>query len=657
MNAETMESVALELIREGAPGGQALSALTRYLALCGNHAPEAFCVTLDHLDFLRKREAWRATREHTAASELAALRGDAVGALARDVTRLLGSLSCLTHEVSAAVSREGGRRTINLRLVLPPLELAALPFELAESTRGLPGVGQPLSLQNEHPVVITRETHRVAPRGVRWPTEPRVLFAWASPPGAGASRVPFERHLLALTHALGPWLSDARDASRWLRVLSNATLDDLREAWAGGRFTHVHILTHGVEREGSTALDRSFALVFDDGSGGAELVDGERLASALAQGGSSGHRPTVVTLASCDGGGVGSVFGGGASVAHHLHAEGVPLVVASQLPLSFEASVIMTEVLYEALLQGRDPRHALHELRRRLRVGGVHPWEWASVVAYAALPDDLSKQLRGVTFQRMFTAVDLRLDRVARGEGGAADRAVIDDFVGRIERAAREAPLRERVEAHDYLGSVALRWIDVRVREALDRGVHATREALADAAPLTSTGIEAAASRAQRHFREVLARRPGAFWAANVVNELGWLLGREYDGATHDVVRWHSDMALSSSDERRRSMGEITALSLDLMEVLLERGVDPAGRARARFDSVVSAGGLVGYKSYRARRVVERFAAWSRYRLAAYECPDALREGGDALERLAQDLVRQADGLQVPRHWPRNTRG
>ena len=71
--------------------------------------------------------------------------------------------------------------------------------------------------------------------------------------------------------------------------------------------------------------------------------------------------PTVVTIAACDSGSVGSGVGAGASIAHALHEAGIPLVVASQFPQSFAGSVVMTEVLYEGLRRGATPQSNLRK--------------------------------------------------------------------------------------------------------------------------------------------------------------------------------------------------------------------------------------------------------------------------------------------------------
>src|SRR4029077_6660898 len=87
-------------------------------------------------------------------------------------------------------------------------------------------------------------------------------------------------------------------------------------------------------------------------------------------------RPAVVTLASCNSGNVGSVTGVGASIGHALHEAGIPMVIASQFPLSFGGSVMLVQELYQGLLWGEDPRKLLVGLRRRLhsQFRDCHDW-------------------------------------------------------------------------------------------------------------------------------------------------------------------------------------------------------------------------------------------------------------------------------------------
>ncbi len=650
-----MESITLELIREGSPEGQVLSSLTRYFAICGNQAPETFSVPLTHLDFVRRREAMRdATREVDPRWE--ALRRQAIQQLGRDVSQLVASLKCLAHELSAAPTRADS--SVHLRVVMSPLELAALPLELAEGASGMPGPGQALLTQRERPVVITRETRRVAPNDIQWPQRPKVLFAWSAPIEHGRRKsVPWKEHLIALTRSLRPWLSaDGVGHESSMRVLEHATIGRLQDLCAKERFTHVHILAHGVERDDGSALERTYDLAFEDTDGSLEHVDGARLASALTSGACRSEPPTVVTLASCDAGQVGSILGGDASIAHKLHADGIPFVVGAQLPLSYRASVVMAEVLYDELLRGGDPRCALHALRRRLRVEGEHEWEWASIVAYASLPDKLEEQLLAVATKRERAAIDLVLERAKKSAPSPIDPADLDRLDHYEQKAlvrSVEGTIKDRAEAHDYLGSMALRWVDLLIDgHAVARDLNGS----AETAPISTWDVWTAVARASNHFRELHRLSPGSFWAANVANELQWFIHGRYDDVVDCAVRVEAGRALRSDEAGRRENGRITLFSIDLMHVLMPRTEgkhpwawrrSPAQSAWDLFWNVMRKDGPRSTEAARMRRVAERFLRWTRYLSKQGASRDVKYE---ALWNLGDELVAKFQDRD-PKRW------
>ena len=150
----------------------------------------------------------------------------------------------------------------------------------------------------------------------------------------------------------------------------------------------------------------SYGLVLRDEDGVADVVSGERFVSAITR---VGHRPTVVTIASCDSGNVGSVVIPGASFAHALHQAGVPLVVASQFPLSMEGSVPLAARLYEGLLWGEHPLRVLQQARAELHARYNTNWhDWASLVVYEALPPALDEQLDALRYSQAKRAIERR---------------------------------------------------------------------------------------------------------------------------------------------------------------------------------------------------------------------------------------------------------
>jgi hypothetical protein len=410
-----MRTITLELVRHGPAHNQLLSPLTQYLALCENQPAVTLQLPVEHNQMLYRLSA------------LAYQMGEKprefqLRDMAQMLSELLGRIPGLTADMNRVDHGAGDDCATHLRLVLSASELALLPFELALSPIGLPGAGQPLLLQSLAPVTITRETRRVAEQSVTWPDRNKVLFAVASPPKYPSP--PAAAHLLALRRALEPWVGtrpaaengdvDNARLNRHLKVLTDVSLDKIEAACADGSFTHVHILAHGVEyREG---YDTRFGLVLHDSAhpmGEADIVSGERLATALRASRklSSGQlsRPAVVTLASCYGAGVASVTGVGASIAHALHADGIPMVIASQFPLSFGGSVLMVQTLYEGLLAGEDPRRLLIDLRRALHTQFSKEHDWASITAYSSLPPDFESQLADVQIKRARKSIEVAL--------------------------------------------------------------------------------------------------------------------------------------------------------------------------------------------------------------------------------------------------------
>lgn len=420
-----MRTITLELLRHGPPHNQLLSPLTDYLALCENHSAVSWHVPFEHNQMLyRLRALSYQMGEEPREFQMVDT--------ARTLGELLGKIPGLTAALNRQEAGEARRngdcdsdRVTHLRLILSASELALLPFELAMAPSGFPGAGQPLLLQSQQPVCITRETRRVAEEFIVWPKRPRVLFAYASPPGF--EPVPAEAHLLALRRALIPWLAlpdDLSEQERFervaqrLTVIPDASVATLEAACASGQYTHVHILAHGVEARNDYDVRYGLALHSGVEAAGHEVVSGERLASILRapkrdEPGCFTH-PAVVTLASCNSGNVGTVTGVGASIGHALHEAGVPLIVASQFPLSFGGSVMLVQDLYEGLLWGEDPRKLLVALRRRLHARFRTTHDWASLTAYASLPPDFDTQLAEAGIQQAMRSIDNALQMADR---------------------------------------------------------------------------------------------------------------------------------------------------------------------------------------------------------------------------------------------------
>ena len=446
-NAKT---VSLELLRDGPSHNQLLSPLTVYLAACQNRPPESLRLAIEHRDFLRwqggltyadgglgKRGRAREASAESAPRGSSRSRLDAIDDATKAVTGVLGSIRALIAELA---SEPCDWRHIHL--VLDAAELGALPFELAHAAPGLMVEGERLFLQQNARVTLTRQTRRVANSVVDWPVRPRILCVVAD------GDLPVDAHVLALRQAIDPWIgwndSDSfetpgidrapraevsdeqreenpetlrenrrREAQQMLTVIVGASLEDVSRETRTTQYTHVHILAHGAPLDDVGPGQTLYGLCFRGERGGMDVVDGDRLESALRSTHACSH-PTVVTVATCEGASVsGGILGPGASVAHALHAKGIPLIVSAQFPLTKGASAIFTEMMYAGILRGEDPRKVVHAIRRELFVAYPDTHDWASLVVYASFPPDLDVQLRRVGMAAEKLAIETAVERMS----------------------------------------------------------------------------------------------------------------------------------------------------------------------------------------------------------------------------------------------------
>lgn len=381
-----MRSQLIEFFRFNAQATGILRKGDRYLLVQGDEPACEVCVTIEHADFMELLDLLRYGRQADDAG-----RQRALSELANAVNAMLGS-----------VAPPPG--ALQVDLVTNAAELAALPFELAADANG-----NPIFAVSDPPLILTRRVRRGS-HGERpvWWSKPRVLFAVASPPGAG-DPVPFESHLDALRAALKPWIEPLKgfpeaipDERSVLKVLREASPEGIRQAAQaaideGHPFTHLHILAHGCaigtgwkQRFGLAMHDRQDASQLARISPGDLCAELEPIAEHLV----------VVTLAACDGGNQANSIAGGGSMAHELHSSGIPVVVASQFPLTFAGSADFTRVFYRRMLVGDDVRDALQATRSDLHQKYAQiGHDWASLVAYVQLPEDYQDRLATVGLQ------------------------------------------------------------------------------------------------------------------------------------------------------------------------------------------------------------------------------------------------------------------
>ncbi|MBD2753434.1 CHAT domain-containing protein [Spirosoma validum] len=399
-------SVAVELLRTGTPYNQNLSPSLTYLALCGDNPPADFQIKLEQFSFNRYLRLLRYNARNgdmsiqQARSELQAI-----------ITRIFDDIPALQEAEFRQI-----KGWLHLRLVMTPLELTMLPFELVLTPKNFQDASNSSSLLNaERFTTITREVRQVTPKKYTWPAKARILFVWAAP----ENTVPASEHLERLKSAILPWVCPDKnnpepeaDYSPLLTELPEASLSKLQAAIQEAvnqnfPYTHVHILAHGTPIDDPDTGPR-FALALhldkkrnDFSDRKTDAVDGDRLAAALLLNqGNHTNFPAVVTIAACDSGNEGTNLVPGGSLAQVLHQSGVPYVLASQFPLSKTGSIRLVEDFYPRLLQGEDPRMALYFSREAVVQPDIH--DWASLIAYARFPDDFDQQLKDVQLKAAF---------------------------------------------------------------------------------------------------------------------------------------------------------------------------------------------------------------------------------------------------------------
>jgi hypothetical protein len=319
--------------------------------------------------------------------------------------------------------------------VLNANELGLLPFELL-----LDGAGGPCFASRERPVVLTRRIRQAfIGQKEHWPTVPRVLFAYANPGYGHFPEVPWREHLDALAWALRPWTGGgASDPghSGVLTELPDASFESLsqtlREAdsGSGGKtprpYTHVHLLAHGALLPDP--------LIPNNPEYAVALCSADRQPTrfqqitSLLQG--LERKPFVVSYMICDSANNFNPLREERNITQVTHEVGVPIVVGSQLPLTFSGSCQIVEGLYGGILNGRDVRSALHEVRCRLYEKKDTGHDWLSLVSYVRLPEGYEDYLEESVLVRELAAlrtIGRRVDALL--ENPASTRDEYDEVI------------------------------------------------------------------------------------------------------------------------------------------------------------------------------------------------------------------------------------
>ena len=506
---------------------------------------------------------------------------------------------------------------LQLDLVVNPAEVAAMPFEAAVDKEG-----QPLFARPDAMLVITRRVrHQFAENRVRWPASPRVLYAWAAPPGA--SDVPSEDHESALRSVLKPWIpigqkpGSVPGPNDVLTILPEASLEKLTETCRDSAqskipFTHVHLLAHGYPVEEGPRQHFGMALHAADGD--LRAVTPEELGTALSP--LVGHT-VVVTLATCDAGNLTNTITSKRSIAHELHELGFPIVVASQFPFTKTGATSMVNTFYESLLGGSDVRRALHKTRVALyenRNKTGH--DWASLVGYARLPEGYTDHLFEVRLECVLASLKTMQswsDTLVK-EGGDTALSAFDDVaaqlkarieslqesLGEAEKAGRRDTLNENM---GLLGSAEKRLAELCfVRAGLGDSAHwqpLMRDALA---------------RSRDWYRKSSEINLSHHWT--LVQALS--LEAALDGRLADPGMWHAAVIAAKIDQRNTDPRAVIWAIGSLVELYLlaslagqDPGSDSAPKALAEMKALVRGQlGGDGFPLESMERQLLRYVNW-----------------------------------------------
>jgi hypothetical protein len=360
-------STTIEFFRFGDEPGVLLKG-NKYIRTCGYQKPaDQVCVRIEPRDFRRSLNQLRYGPNRTPDSEAAA-------------QQLLGAEAewflpmPLIADVKAALHQ--------IDIVTHASELRAYPFEAIYANAS----GACLESAATGMIVTRRIRSEFSYSVPPWPEVPSVLFVHAQV-DHDLSQDLIEKHRQALCDALAPWGNRQDLEKKKLLVIEMIkSVQDLERARTRGNFSYIHILAHGarVAEEDMEEHESEWGLRL--GRADSEAASPKAVAGALKL---CKDHPLVVTLAACDSASSGPELGN-SSLVETLHRNGVPVVIASQFPLTQPGSVTLTKEFYRLLLSGADVRLALHAarvaLRREARGVGERRHDWLSLVGYVRLP-------------------------------------------------------------------------------------------------------------------------------------------------------------------------------------------------------------------------------------------------------------------------------
>lgn len=325
-------------------------------------------------------------------------------------------------------------------------ELRAYPFEAIYATDAayLDSVDKGMVLTRR---IRSEFSYTVPP----WPEVPSILFVHAQI-DHDLSQELIDQHRNALVAALAPWGNPEDLESKKLLVVREIdSVDALVHARTLGNFSYIHVLAHGarVAEEDMEEDETEWGLRL--GRADTDAASPQAIASALK---TIDDHPLVITLATCDSATSDRTELGNSSLVETLHRNGVPVVVASQFPLTKPGSITLTREFYGRLLSGTDVRIALHAtrvaLREEARQVDERRHDWLSLVGYVRLPaEGYSQYLKAFGLR-----VQLHMLEAARKDAEPlfADTPPPRETFDRIENRLRDRIVQLQAQKESLLG-------------------------------------------------------------------------------------------------------------------------------------------------------------------------------------------------------------
>jgi CHAT domain len=361
----------------GAPG--VLLKDAKYIRTCGyQKAADEVVVRIEPRELRRSLNRLRYGFTRTTKSEA-------------DAQQLLGA-EADNFLPESQIFADGRTALHQVDIVTHASELRAYPFEAIYANESRAYLESP-----DKGMILTRRirsefSYTVPP----WPEVPSVLFVHAQV-DHDLSQELIDEHRLALSEALAPWGNPQDLEKRNLLVVREIdSVEALALARKLASFSYIHILAHGARMAEEDMEEHETEWGLRLGRVDTDAVSPKAIADALKP---INEHPLVVTLAACDSGTAERPELGNSSLVETLHRNGIPVVVASQFPLTKPGSITLTKEFYRPLLSGADVRIALHAarvaLREEARQVDERRHDWLSLVGYVRLPaEGYSQYLR-----------------------------------------------------------------------------------------------------------------------------------------------------------------------------------------------------------------------------------------------------------------------